>query len=251
MNLSNEKGFSLVSVMVAIGLAGGLALILMELSQQQSKQHSKALVDSELIEIYGQFNRVISKAESCGATFVGLQRGDKVMEFRYSFDENAEPFAVVDDVELDQGGKPFRKGMKMQVVEMKLLADSNNNQIYDDYENDPDPLRVTDQVAVLQVTFRRPKNVIGARVIKKIFEIPVAIGEGEMSTGATPEIVQQSCETTNDRCIASFDNYECVPDAEINNAVVPHKEGWMGYCLDKKPTNKQNEYILHCTTDKN
>lgn len=240
----NDNGFSLVSVMVSIGLAGGLALFLMELSQQQSKQHKKAVVDSELIEIFGQFNRMISKADSCKATFVGLQRGDSFLEFRYSFDENAEPFAMV--------GKKFRN-TNLTLVEMKLLEDKDNNRIYDDYENAPDPLRVDNELVVLKVTFARPEGLSGAKQISKTFDVPVAIGSGEMVTGKNVDAVLASCKgdpVDKNKCIASFDTYECAQESDAEKEMIPTKNGLMGYCFDKDPEDKQKEYVLHCTTSK-
>jgi hypothetical protein len=234
--MNNQKGMSLVSVMVAIGLTGVLAVILMNLTEQQGKQHKKAMIDGELTEVYAQFVRVINQRDSCGATFIGLQKGDTLKEFRYSFDANQDPFSEV--------GKPFR-ATKLVLKGMKLLTDTEmtERQI---------PIPPKDKQgytnAVLEVTMEKPAGTLGGREIRKTFDIPVAMGKGEIIKMADPNAIQANCKTitSNRGCIASFETGICPSNPE--DAMVNAGIYYFGYCVDPKPSNPDEDIILRCTT---
>jgi|GEM_PF-4553703 len=268
--LRNDRGMSMVEVLMALGFTGILAAVLVNLSEQQNKQHKKALVDSETIEVYSQFNRVISRADSCGATFVGMQVGDAVNEFRYDFNENAEAFATV--------RMPFR-GTKLILASMELLKDQDGDDIYDTFpltsqltDQDGDgiyetpltlksqnfvktqpEIRKQDGIVVLEVVLQRPGTSQGAKTITKFFEVPAVIGEGKIDHGPVAQAVIDNCKGTpvdTDKCIASFDNFECAPSGSEASYLIQSHDGLMGYCFDKSPSSPQDSYILHCTTAK-
>ena len=267
--LRNDRGMSMVEVLMALGFTGILAAVLINLSEQQSKQHKKALVDSETIEVFGQFNRVISRAESCNATFTGLQEGDSLSEFRYDFDENADPFAAT--------RRAFR-GTKLILVSMQILK-PNADGLYesfpvsetvsdkdgDGYYETPEvikseksvpltpPRKFQKGVAMLEVVLQKPTGVLGGKLLTKYFEVPASIGLGSLAYGADAQATIVACVGTPadaDKCIASFDTFECAPSGQEETAMIPHKTDLMGYCFDKTPTTDEQSYILHCTTAK-
>jgi hypothetical protein len=234
--MNNEQGMSLVSMMVAIGLTGVLAVILMNLSEQQNKQHKKSLLDGELTEVYAQFNLVINQRDSCGSTFIGLQKGDTLKEFRYSFDANQDPFAEV--------GKPFRS-TTLILKSMKILTDAEMTA-----KNIPIPPKDKQGYtnAVLEIVMEKPEGTLGGRENLKRFDVPVAIGKGEIIKMADPNAIESNCKTitSNRGCIASFDTGICpnnAMDAMVNAGIY-----YFGYCVDPKPSNPQEEIILRCTT---
>lgn len=232
---SNQKGFSLVSVLVAIGLTGVLSMILMNLMEQQGKQQKKAMVDGELTEIFAQFVRIINQKTSCGATFTGLQKGDTFREFRYSFDVNQEPFAEV--------GKPFR-GTKLVLKQMKILTDAEVT-AHKITPQGKDPQGFT--TVVLEVTLDRPDNTMGGKSIKKIFDVPVAIGKGTILKMADSNaIVTQCTNLTTDGCIADFETGMC-NTSNPEEAMEYASPFYFAYCFDPTPTSATDELIVRCT----
>jgi len=232
----NNRGMSLVSVLMAIGMTGILAMILMNLMEKQSKQQKKALIDGELNEVYAQFVRIINQKNSCGSTFIGLQKGDSFQEFRYTFDPNQEPFAEV--------GKNFR-GTKLVLSEMKILTDSEVTQ------RNLVPLQKDSSgftTAVLEITLDKPEGTLGGSKAKKIFDVPVAIGKGSIIKMADPNAIVVKCSQMSggDGCIADFDSGVC--PSNPNNAMVGGGSFWFGYCFDPTPSSTADDIIVRCTS---
>jgi hypothetical protein len=231
---TNQKGMSLVSVLMAIGLTGVLSVILMNLMEQQGKQQKKALIDGETSEIFGQFVRIINQKTSCGATFTGLQKGDTLLEFRYSFDANQEPFAEV--------GKNFR-GTKLILSAMKILTDAEV------LTRNMTPLGKDPQgftTVVLEVTLDRPDGTLGGKSIKKIFDVPVAMGRGTIMKMSDPNAISSACTAaTSDGCITDFDTGLC--PANPQDAMIDAATYWFAYCFDPTPASPADDVIIRCT----
>lgn len=84
----SNTGFSLVQILIAIGLAGGLALILAQLSKQQATMSLRGHSNQEELEFMSQVRTLLMKQENCQASFSGLSSFRKVS---------------VDEVESDNG----------------------------------------------------------------------------------------------------------------------------------------------------
>jgi type II secretory pathway pseudopilin PulG len=233
--LKNQKGMSLVSVLVAIALTGVLATILVNLTEQQNRQQKKALVDGELVEVYAHFVRMINQAEPCNATFIGLQKGDTLAEFRYGFDPDQDPFASV--------GENFRN-TKIVLQEMKLLTDAEVTA-----RNIPLVTKAADgsTTVVFEATFKRPEGTIGGTQVKKTFDVRVAIGRGEIIKMPDSTAISDNCSnsTGGDGCIASFETGECNttnPASEMIDAGT----FWYGLCFDPTPASASDDIIIRC-----
>ena len=74
-----DQGFSLVEILVAVGLAGGLAVVMMNMMQQQSKNQVTAEVKFENLEFRRQIANVLAVKKSCERTFQSLKIGDSVV----------------------------------------------------------------------------------------------------------------------------------------------------------------------------
>lgn len=212
-------------------------MILMNLMEQQGKQQKKALLDGELTEVYGQFVRVINQKDSCGATFTGLQKGNQLKEFRYSFDANQEPFAEV--------GKPFR-ATKLILQSMKILTDQ---EAADPSRKLPIAPNNNGRTTVwLELFMEKPKGTLGGNQTRKFFEIPVLYGKAEIIKMADPNAIISQCAsiTNNKGCLASFDTGECPQDP--NNALVNAGVFYFGYCVNPAPPNPADSLILRCMT---
>ena len=226
-----QKGMSLVSVMVSIGLTGVLAMILMNLMQQQGKQQKKAMVDGEMTEIYAQFVRVINQKTSCGATFIGLQKGDSFTEFRYTFDANDPPFAKV--------GDKFR-GTQLVLTSMKILTDA---------ESTGRGLPLSPEIVVLELNLTKPEGTLGAKTIKKTFDIPAMIGKGDIIKMADPNAVLARCTAiSGDGCMADFDTGVC-NTTNPQSAMINSGFYWFGYCFDPTPALPADNIIVRCTAN--
>ena len=75
MTLKNKSGFSLVEIMMVVGLLGGLSLLLMNMSKQMNKSSSKYQFDSEILLITNEINGILSNPHRCLTTFTNATQG--------------------------------------------------------------------------------------------------------------------------------------------------------------------------------
>jgi hypothetical protein len=109
----SENGFSLVQVMVSVGIMGGLALMMMTMMENQTKQQKTIELNSEKNDIKAIIKQVISNLGACNATFIGMSPGDEIREIRTTSDMSVAPFA--------QTGVKF-KNMNVYIKSMRLLT---------------------------------------------------------------------------------------------------------------------------------
>ncbi|WPU64943.1 prepilin-type N-terminal cleavage/methylation domain-containing protein [Peredibacter starrii] len=77
-----DRGFSLVEVLVVVGLLGGLAVVMMNMTQQQTKNQVTAEVKFENLEFRRQIANVLAVKKSCERTFQTLKIGDPLTVIR-------------------------------------------------------------------------------------------------------------------------------------------------------------------------
>jgi len=65
----NNRGFSLVEMMVVIGLLGGISLLVMNLTKQSTQSSTKYQFDSEIMLITNEINGILSDPDKCLTTF--------------------------------------------------------------------------------------------------------------------------------------------------------------------------------------
>lgn len=65
----NIHGFSLIELMVVIGMLGGLSLVMMNLTKESTKSSSKYQFDSEVMLITNEINGILSDPNKCLTTF--------------------------------------------------------------------------------------------------------------------------------------------------------------------------------------
>jgi type II secretory pathway pseudopilin PulG len=68
--LKSQAGFSMVQVMLAAAMMGGLALVLSKMGQNQSQMQRKAIEDQDLNEITNRIQRHLLNDDACRNTFV-------------------------------------------------------------------------------------------------------------------------------------------------------------------------------------
>lgn len=66
---SQKKGFTLVELMIVVGLLAGVTLVVMNLTGQTNKSSSKYQFDSEIMLITNEINGILSDPNKCLTTF--------------------------------------------------------------------------------------------------------------------------------------------------------------------------------------
>lgn len=72
----NQQGISLVQTMVAMGLAGGLAVFLMRLTGNMQKVQKYTEVKSNEIELFGRIGTYLRLQEPCNSAVMGFRPGE-------------------------------------------------------------------------------------------------------------------------------------------------------------------------------
>lgn len=111
--LKTQKGFSLVQVMVAVGIMGGLALAMMQMTDNQIKQQKTMELKAETGDVANIIRQTLNDKEACEATFIGMSPGDSIPALRMTADMSQKPFAEV--------GVKF-KTYNVYIKEMYLLT---------------------------------------------------------------------------------------------------------------------------------
>jgi hypothetical protein len=111
--LSSNQGFSLVQVMVSVGIMGGLALMMMTMMENQAKQQKTIELKSEQNDIKAIIKQVLANKDACDATFVSMAPGDEIFEIRTMADPSIAPFAKT--------GVKF-KNMNVYIKKIRLLS---------------------------------------------------------------------------------------------------------------------------------
>lgn len=233
--LKNEKGFSLVSVLVAIGLTGVLGLILMSLSEQQVKLQKKALVEADLADALNQIRVIMTKKTSCNATFVGKKKGQPVFRLLKDNDPDAPPYAEVSDT------IPFR-GTKILLTSLRVLTDEEVQGL---------GRTVEEGVVILDAEFRRPGNTLGGQAFRKQIDLPVVYGQEELIYHPISESgVVSLCKSQHGpkAFIKSLSTGERANPEE--SGVYPRALGFEGMCVIPDPLGQTyaDSIVNHCLT---
>lgn len=79
-NLLDNRGFSIIQVMVAIGLMGGLSLALMRMMENQNKQSKTAKLQMAENNLKNKLSLIANKKEFCNVNFKGRRKGTDITE---------------------------------------------------------------------------------------------------------------------------------------------------------------------------
>lgn len=85
----NQKGISLVSVLMAAGLVGGLALTIAKIGFNSSKIQSNATTSNEINELYNRVQKHMLSSDNCRATIANAEvsTGDKLKDTSLVIDD--------------------------------------------------------------------------------------------------------------------------------------------------------------------
>ena len=73
--LKKSRGFSLVELLIVIGMLSGVSLVVMNISKQTTKSSSKYQFDSEIMLITNEINGILSDPNKCLTTFTNATQG--------------------------------------------------------------------------------------------------------------------------------------------------------------------------------
>jgi Tfp pilus assembly protein PilE len=68
---SNQFGFSMVQVMIAAAMMGGLSLVVLELNKSMSRTSRRARVNGELNDVIVHMREMLASTSNCSETFLG------------------------------------------------------------------------------------------------------------------------------------------------------------------------------------
>jgi hypothetical protein len=109
----NQRGMSLTSVLVALGLTGVLSSVIMSNMSLQNKSQKTVEIQANITEMKRIIQDFAGRAEPCYSSFAGVRRGEKVNQLKLTRDVKDAPFAEV--------GKEFQRS-KLTIKEMRFLS---------------------------------------------------------------------------------------------------------------------------------
>lgn len=163
---SDQEGFSLVQVMVAMGIAGLLMVALMRMQEQQSMTSRKAAVDIEVNSFQSQMNGFIGRPGYCDKNFLDREFDSEPIELEQFLKPNGDP--------------KFEVGQKYGNGKFKILTMTLKDFEFDDeigYEVGGAGL------ANFEVKLERLGKMFGTKNITKNFEISLYVDDKKMIKG--------------------------------------------------------------------
>lgn len=88
--IRNSSGFSLVSVLIAVGLAGGLALVIMQLSGNMTSIESRSMASLDAKELLTEFRLILDDERHCRLSLAGEDPAASPVKFRKNDIDNLE-----------------------------------------------------------------------------------------------------------------------------------------------------------------
>lgn len=120
--LMNQRGDSLIAVVVALGLAGVLTVVIMNNMSLQNKATKTAEIQNNLNDFKRLLQDFVGRTEPCQATFNGVQRGEDILALKQKTSYTGNAFAEV--------GKEFQRSgfiiKEMRLLTLKEQRDLNN-----------------------------------------------------------------------------------------------------------------------------
>ncbi len=148
MFFKNEKGFSLVSVMVAAGLMGVVALGLSKLFENNMRNNKTVEVNAEMISAIGEIRGILSSPRACLNSFNGVDARSSAPNLTIRNSTNDIKFAVNQKL----------LGTPIVVNEIKLSDSSDQVDVVANGTGE----------TYLEVTFDRGKVSYGSEIIKRV-----------------------------------------------------------------------------------
>lgn len=190
----NARGFSIVQVMIAAGLMGGLSLVLMQLGDQQSKLKKTADMNHELVMLESRIQKVISSKQLCTVNFKDYAPGDILDGIKGADTRENEGYFI-------ENGE--RHGQSIFVEEIELLSREDEldaGYVIDWGDSDDASERMPSTTLRMKIVYRfgageEKSQGFKAKRIQKIYDVPVVMGELFAHPGNIFDGQSGECET--------------------------------------------------------
>ena len=133
-----NRGFSLVQVMIAFAMTGGLTLVIMNLTEQGAKTQRTMELNQSIIELTNRIASIISDKEACSTMFSNFSVGDDLKQLRI----NQTSAGLIAEVGEEIGNTKIAI-TGMQIISATPMGDPNDKDFAGNYE------------LVLRVTFQK------------------------------------------------------------------------------------------------
>ncbi len=227
--LQNARGMSLVSVMVAAGMIGGLSLVVMNLVQISKKTSKTMEADLEVNQMHQMVLRHLRNSENCTATFVGKNFGDLLeVSSTDAVIKKLDSTGAVVDYRLVTEEHPVQlKSIRLYVPSTSTSIPSNAHMSYSGNELGKDGWDV-----IVQFTYSKYQSsgtgaakIFGAtevvkfeRIILNNFSVPTMVDDPADCAGAT-QVLTHGREFDFEEDSEAMFFGQC-HDAAVTNAIV-------------------------------
>lgn len=148
---NNESGMSLVSVTIAAGIMGMIALAMMRMQDNQLKTQNDMVIRNEIMLFMNKLSNYLSKDDYCEVNFEGMKINES------------------SSIRLEKVVNPLKRvlyqtGEKYGNNSFKLLSITQKEFFYDQEDNNSGVLK-------LNVAMEKSKKATGAKIINKELEV--------------------------------------------------------------------------------
>ncbi len=161
--IKDERGLSLVSVMVAAGIMGFLAMVMMKMQDNQLKVQNDMIARTEITNFMGKLNNYMSRTDYCEKTFSGKRI-------------NPNTLVKIDKIINPIGRVIYKTGEKYGNNAFTLVSMEQHDFIWDNEEQ-------TSGILTLRVSMEKNKNAVGAKTIVKDIELDLQLDDQQKVTG--------------------------------------------------------------------
>ena len=113
--MNDQKGFSLLEVLVAVAIMGELSLVMLQMNQNQLKGQKTTELKGEISDIMNIIRQVLNNQEACDTTFSQTDfQANKKVKYLYSSSDLSKIFAEVGNVKF--------QNFNVYIKEMRLLT---------------------------------------------------------------------------------------------------------------------------------
>lgn len=157
--LNSQAGFSIVQVLIAAGLMGGLALMMTKLGQNQAKMQRKAIEDQDLNQFVNTVQKHLLNHEACKNTFADID----------TLNSNGDSQAV-ESIKNFEGIEVYNDSDKqpsprLNIIGMKAIRGADNELKFE---------------IEIQKKSRGAQQSYGAKNFKKFIELDALYSNGEV-----------------------------------------------------------------------
>ena len=182
----SKQGFSIVEIMVALGLLAVIALVVMKISDNANKASKDIQTKDDILQFQHELNQILSSATNCEVNLGGARRGQTVFGTGVSHlvqGNSILKYPAVTDIRIQQTQTHISRA---RILNVDLNSSIGNNAIVD-----------------LEVTFRKPdnRNRIGAVEVNRVIKLGASLCRRDFITAPDMNGVRLNCNGQNQQLV--------------------------------------------------